>query len=207
VAGTLGRLPEGSYAWSPPPEVERLPNQWRTENRDLPTNYIQGIILGPRPGEDDYFAFEVATNLLSGKLHSTLRDKLSLSYAAYATFDGSAIPTAGIYASSTSPTAVYRVVIEELEWVQTLTRVPGWILNRYLEGFYLDQLAQNVTADGQAEALGRAEILFGDHRQADAYLEGIQDVRPHDIRRVAIEYMRDIQMAYLGNLRLMSTNW
>jgi len=200
VEAGLGTIPPGDYAWTPPPAVQLRENEWRVQERDLPTNYIQGYILGPPPGDPDYFAFEVATNLLSGKLFDEVRNVRSLSYAAHASFVESAVPTAAIYASSRDPARVYDLLIEQLEWIQTLARVPAWVMNRYLEGFTLDNLAQNLTADGQAAALGRAEILFGDHRVADSYLDGIGRVRPQDIRRVAIEYMRSMQLAYLGDV-------
>jgi zinc protease len=204
VTKSFGKLPPGRYSWVPPPPVERFPHSWSIEDRPLPTAYIQGLILGPRPGEPDYFAFEVATNLLSGRFHSVLRNDLSLTYSAYAQFEGGAVPTAMVFASSGRPDKVYQLLIEQLEWVQTLDRVPRWVLNRYLDQFNVDQLSQNLTADGQALSLGRAELLFGDYMLSDRYLDRIQDVTPSEIRRVAIKYMRDIQMGYLGDRRLIT---
>jgi zinc protease len=204
VAGSLGTLPAGSYVWELPPPVQLRPNAWNYENRLLPTNYILGYIVGPPPTDPSYFAFEVATNLLSGRLNDVIRTENSLSYAVYASFQEAAIPTAAVYATSADPAKVFSLMIDQVEWLQTLSQVPGWALNHYLDQFVLDQLTQNLTNDAQAQALARAELYFGDYRLADQYVAGLRHVKPDDIRKVAIRYMRAMQLGYLGNTRLMS---
>lgn len=204
VAGTLGKLPAGSYTWTLPPPVQARPNTWAFEDRSLPTNYILGYIVGPPPTNPEYFAFEVATNLLSGRLRDVIRTQHSLSYAVYASFQEDAIPTAAVYATSADPAKVFSLMIDQVEWLQSLSQVPGWALNHYLDQFVLDQLTQNLTNDAQAEALARAELYFGDYRLADRYVAGLRHVQPKDIRKVAIDYMRAMQLGYLGNTSLMS---
>lgn len=207
VASTFGDLPPGAYEWGPPPPATKRPNGWRTQDADLSTNFIQGVILGPAPGHEDYFAFEVATNLLSSQLHYVLRLEQSLTYTASAQLELRAIPTATVHISSANPSRVYSALIEQLEWLQSLSEVPRYILNDYLDQFVLTEIAQGMTASGQAAALAQAHLYRGDYRLADAYLEGIRQVRPNEIRRVALEYMRDIQLAYLGRRALMEGHW
>lgn len=203
VASAFQGLPVGGFTWSPAPPVERHPPAWRTEHRDLPTNYVAGVIHGPVPGDDSYFTFQVATHLLSGQLFNQLRTERSLGYSAGATFRTAALPTAHIAASSREPMTVYNLIIDQLEWVQTLNQVPGWLLDQYLDGYVLDQLIQDLTTDGQAVALARAELLFGDYRLAEAYVEGLREVRPSGIRRVALQHMRELQLGFVGNTRML----
>ncbi len=203
VAGSLGTLPAGAYTWTLPPPVPKRPPRIAFENRRLPTNYLLGYVIGPPPTDEQYFAFEVATNLLSGRLHNVVRVERSLSYTASASFEENAIPTAAVYATSADPAKVYELMLKELTWLQTLSNVPGDVLRYYLDEFVIDQLAQDLTNDAQAQALARAQLYFGDYRLADQYVTQLRRVHPQDIRRVAIEYMRVMQLGYLGNTRLM----
>ncbi len=204
VEGSLGTLPAGSYSWTPPPPAPKRDPRIAFEDRHLPTNYILGYIIGPPPTDDQYFAFEVATNLLSGKLNDVIRTERSLSYAAYASFQEAAVPTAAVYATSPDPAKVYDLILEQLTWLQTLSQVPGWALLNYVDQFVLDQLAQDLTNDAQAQALARADLYFGDYRLADQYVEQLRRVKPSDIRKVAIDYMRVMQIGYLGSRSAMS---
>lgn len=210
VATTLGRLPAGNYRWTLPPPVPRRPSQWLIERRVLPTNYILGFFTGPDPRQEDYFAFYVASNLLSSRLQFSVRTERSLAYAAYAPFLDRAIPVSGVYASTPEPDTVYALMHHEISLLQSMdpdepTALYG--LSRFLDQFVLDQLAQDVTSDAQADALGRAHLLFGDHRVADEFLRRLRRVRLWHVRRAANYYMRDIQFAFLGDTTRMRGKW
>jgi predicted Zn-dependent peptidase len=47
--------------------------------------------------------------------------------------------------------------------------------------------------------LARAEVVEGDYRQADKFMENLQRVTPEDVRRVARQYMKDFRFAYVGD--------
>ncbi len=203
VTRTLGTLPEGNYEWETPPPVEKHTPGWRVKNRRLATNYIHGYVLGPPATSSRYHAFEVAANLLSGRLSSEVRGRRSLSYSAGASFHEGALAVAGVWATTTRPLEVYNVLIDQLEWLQTIDQVPGWVLNLYTDQFILDQLASDMTSQGQATALGRAAVLFGDHEVADQYVARLRKVSPRDIRRVALQFMREVQLGYVGEVALL----
>ncbi len=183
VAGSLGTLPAGTYKWTLPPPVPERPPRIVYENRRLPTNYLLGYVIGPPPTDDEYFAFEVATNLLSSRMNEVIRTEKSLSYAAYASFREAAIPTAAVYATSAEPAKVYYLMVDQLTWLQTLTRVQGWAFGDYLDQFVLDQLAQDLTNDAQGQALARAQLYFGDYRVADQYFARLHRVSRADVRK------------------------
>jgi zinc protease len=212
VASTLGRLPRGDYRWTLPPPVPRRPSRWRIEQRALPTNYILGYFTGPDPRHRDYFAFYVASRLLSSRLQYAVRTERSLAYAAYGPFLDHAIPVSGLYASTSEPAEVYPLMLGEIRWLQYEGTGSAFVeasrdLSRFLDQFVLDQLAQEVTSDAQADALGRAELLFGDHRMADEFVRRLRRVNVSDVRRAATRYMRDIQFAFLGDRTRMHGRW
>ncbi len=205
VSGTLGRLPAGAYVWTMP----HAPLQqagWRVEHRVLPTNYIMAYYLGPGPRDDDYFAFQVATYLLSSRLNTAIRDELSLSYAVFAPFFDYAIPAGGLYASTGNPLTVYRRMQREVSDLKE-TDLEPFPLRRFLDQFVLERLSEQMTTAGQAEALGRAALYFGDFHMADGAWDKLRRVRPTEVRVAAARYMRDFRLAYLGDTLLMLGRW
>ncbi len=40
-------------------------------------------------------------------------------------------------------------MVDQLEWLQTLSQLPGWALKHDLDQFVLDELTQNLTNDAQ----------------------------------------------------------
>ncbi|MGD8241018.1 MAG: pitrilysin family protein [Armatimonadota bacterium] len=206
VAATLGRLPRGAYEWTLPPRVPVRRRSWLTEHRLLPTNYILGYFAGPPPSDGDYFGFRAATELLSAFIARAVRDQRSLSYAAYAPFLDRAIPIGGIYASTQQPADVYRAIQEAVADLRA-DEVHPEALRRFLSQFTLDELRRRMTSDGQADALGRAQLYFGDYRVADDYVRRLRSIRPLDVRRAARRYMEHIQLAYLGDTTRMEGRW
>src|SRR4029077_7003877 len=104
VTATLSRLPRGDYRWTLPPQPRTHTPAWLIENRDLPTAYILGLFPGPTPTTGQaYWAFRVATAVLSGQIHYHIREEHSLSYAAFAPFYDQAIPVGGAYVSTPKP--------------------------------------------------------------------------------------------------------
>jgi len=206
VSGTLGRLPAGSYRWTLPPRPRRQPADWHVEHRVLPTNYIVAYYLGPSPTDDDYFAFQVATHLLSSGLHAAIRDELSLSYAPSAPFFDHALPAGGLYASTGNPVAVYHRMQQEVAALKDIDLHP-FVVRDFLDQFSIERLSEQMTTAGQAEALGRAMLLFGDFHMADDAWEKLRRVGPTAVQFAANKYMRDFHLAYLGDTLLMLGKW
>ncbi len=206
VSATLGRLPAGAYVWTPPPTAPRVRTRWRVEHRVLPTSYILGYFMGPEPTHEDYFAFQVATYILSGQLNRVIRDESSLSYAVSAPFFDRAIPAGGVYASTANPLAVYQLMRREVSDLKGVVIHP-FVLRHFLNQLTVGRLAEQMTTAGQAEALGRAALYFGDFRMADGAWEKLRRVGPTAVRFAAEKYMRDFRLAYLGDTALMLGRW
>jgi predicted Zn-dependent peptidase len=59
-------------------------------------------------------------------------------------------------------------------------------------------LAQETNME-QAAILGAYEIVGGGWEKAAEFVDGVRNVTPADIRRVAETYMKDIQFVVIGN--------
>ena len=206
VAETLGRLPRGDYQWVLPEPVPVRRTSWLTEHRPLPTNYILGFFTGPDASQPDYYAFQVATELLSSSLRQAVRREGSLSYSVGAPFMAWALPMGGVYASTSDPARAYPLMRRRIEELRNADMF-GVTLVRFVDQFVLEQLVRDLTVEGQAEALGRAHIYFGDFREADRYLSRVQGVKAIDVGRAAKRYMQNIQFAFLGDTTRMRGKW
>lgn len=206
VAPTLEQLPVGAYEWTLPPPVERKEGHWLIDHRELPTNYIIGYFAGPDPGDSDYLTFRAAVALLSSKIAYEVRERQTLSYAAYAPFVDGGLPVGGIYASTSKPAetlVIMREALMDLEWA----RYSGSEWRRFFDQFTLDQLLEQMTSDGQAESLARAHLYFGDLTMSGDFVRRLRKVNPYSVRGVVRQYMSDIQYGYLGDTVAMGDGW
>lgn len=206
VAATLGRLPRGDHHWTLPPPAPKLDGRWLVEHRAIPTNYVLGYFTGPPPTARMYWAFRVATALLSSEIIRTVRTRRSLSYAAYAPFLDRAVPMGGAYASTPRPDEVLSLIDEAVHTLQ-LQELDFFTLNRFLNSYTFDYLAENASAADQAEFLARAELYLGSFRKADEFLKRLRSVSPTDVHIIALNYMSKMQFAYLGDTTRMRGRW
>ncbi|HWZ59919.1 MAG TPA: insulinase family protein [Gemmatimonadaceae bacterium] len=206
VAATLGTLPPGQYAWAPPAEVPRHPSSLAMVSRISPTNYLVGYYTGPSVRSPDYAAFELATELLSARVSTAVRYRLSLSYAAGAPYQGRGISSGALYASTPQPSLVLGVMRQQLDSVRQ-DRLPSWVMRDFVKEFTLDHLMDQESNEAQAAALARAQLYFGDYRQADAQLDILRRVKPGDLPRVAKLYMHDFHFVYVGDTTHMRRDW
>ena len=81
IAASFGKLPRGSYRPAPLPELSFAASTVDVTERDLPTNYIQGVFSAPSPASPDFYAMRVASTVLQNRLFLEIRVKRNLSYA------------------------------------------------------------------------------------------------------------------------------
>jgi zinc protease len=206
VTATLGQLPRGDYHWVLPPAAPSRKARWLIEHRPIPTTYMLGLFAGPPPTSRSYWAFRVATALLSSRLHSAIRTQRGLSYAAYAPYLEAAVPVGGAYVSTPRPDQVLSLVIEQIQGLEG-RELDYFGLSRFIDSFGFRYVAENATASGQADLLARAELYLGSYRTGDEFVKRLHNVSPSDVRRVAAEYMPAIQFAYLGDTTRMHGHW
>jgi zinc protease len=194
---TLAQLPRGSYVWSLPPAWTATKATLTVFEHAVPTNYILGYFAGPQMNSRDYPAFRIATMILGAIAHSDIR-KSGLSYAASAPLLASAASTGGIYVSTTRPDTAVKIFTSTIELLKENT-VPRSMLQNYYDGFITEYYGLNESNAEQADFLARFELLHGDWRTSARYMQNLRSVQGPDIRRVARQYMKNIQYVYVGD--------
>ncbi|HKW40625.1 MAG TPA: pitrilysin family protein [Gemmatimonadales bacterium] len=207
VTGSFGLLPRGDYRWTPPPApVTPRGVRWLLDNRPLPTTYLLGYFTGPPTTSSRYWAFRVATALLSSRLNYAIRVDRSLSYAAFAPYLDQAIPVGGAYVSTPKPDVVVPLVVQQIEGLESQP-LDKYVLARFVDSFGFDYLAENSDSPSQADFLARAELYLGGYRRGEEFVRRMHGVAPGDVMNIAKDYMTHIQYAYLGDTSRMHGNW
>ncbi|HEX4601434.1 MAG TPA: pitrilysin family protein [Gemmatimonadales bacterium] len=206
VTATIGQLPHGDYHWALPPAPPQRQAGWLIENRQLPTTYLLAYFTGPPPTSQRYWAFRVATAVLSSRLYQAIRVERGLSYAAYAPYHDWAIPVGGAYVSTPKPDSALTVVVDQINrLIQEETDYAR--LRRFIDGFSFDYLADNSSAERQADFLARAELYLGGYRRGEDFMRQLHSVQPHDLYVAARDYFNRVQFAFLGDTSRMHGHW
>ena len=198
IAASFGKLPRGDYRSTPLPELSFAASTVEVTERDLPTNYVQGVFTAPGPATPDLYAMRVASTILQNRLFLEIRVKRNLSYAPEAFLSSQGSNLGGVSVSSTDANQSVRVILGEIARLQNQSisedELKGTV-QHYLTTYYLDQ----ETNAAQAGELARGELLGGGWRTSTVFMDKISAVTPAEVQRVAQKYMHNIRFVVLGN--------
>ena len=198
IAASFGKLPRGSYRSTPLPELSFAASTVEVTERELPTNYVQGVFTAPGPAAPDLYAMRVASTILQNRLFLEIRVKRNLSYAPEAFLSSQGSNLGGVSVSSTDANQSVRVILDEIARLQNQPisedELKGTV-QHYLTTYYLEQ----ETNAAQAGELARSELLGGGWRKSTVFMDRISTVTPAEVQRVAQKYMRNIRFVVLGN--------
>lgn len=198
VNQSIGKLPRGTYAWTPPPRVPDASTAVVIERRQLPTNYILGYYSGPLAKGADYQALRVATSVLTGRMFAEIRTRQNLTYDVHAPFVDRAATTGGLYVSTVSPDTTMKLMRAAVADLQQGMLDPVG-LKQLEEQFITEYFLDNETNAAQADFLARSQLYEGDYREADRFVDELKSVTPEAVQRVARKYMKGFRFAYVGD--------
>ena len=198
VSQSIGKLPRGTYAWTPPPRVPDASTAVVIERRQLPTNYILGYYSGPLANGADYQALRVATSVLTGRMFAEIRTRQNLTYDVHAPFVDRAATTGGLYVSTVAPDTTMKLMRAAVADLQQGMLDPIG-LKQLEEQFITEYFLDNETNAAQADFLARSQLYEGDYREADRFVDELKSVTPEAVQRVARKYMKGFRFAYVGD--------
>lgn len=198
IAASLGKLPRGNYKPEAPPPLSFASSTVDVTNRELPTNYIQGLFSAPPLTSPDIYPMRVASSILRDRVFEEVRVKRNLSYAPDAFLRTQSANIGGIYVTAVDANQAVRVMLNEINRLQhePIGRedITG-VVSQYLTNYYMGQ----ETNAAQAGELGLYELVGGGWHNSLLFLEKLQAVTPADVQRVTQKYMRNIRFVVLGN--------
>jgi zinc protease len=200
VEASFGRLPKGDYKAEPLPQLSfRAPTVAVTE-RQLPTNYVQGLFAAPPLTSDDIYPMRVASAILQGRVYSEVRVRRNLSYAPDAFLWSQGANAGGIYVTAVDANQAVQVMLREITRLQTQEINPDEIkatAQQFLTRYYLGQ----ETNAAQAGELAQYELIGGGWRNSAVFIDRLRAVTPADVKRAANTYMRNLQFVVIGDPR------
>jgi zinc protease len=196
VTGAFASIPAGKL-----PTLEsrlEIKPEATLENRDIPTNYIRGIMSAPSVNEKEGIPMMLAMAIMYDRFFVELRTKRSLTYAPGAGYASTAFnnPYAAFYASSTDPKQTLQVMIEQINEVKN-QGFKEKELKDMKESYLTEHFMGLETNDSQTMSLGLAE-LGGDWRKTETFMYDVEKATVQDLNNVFKKYSSSIHWMYLG---------
>jgi zinc protease len=204
VTTSFGKLPRGNYKAEALPQLAFDKSSVEVTQRELPTNYVQGLFTAPSLTSPDIYAMRIASSMLRDRVFEEVRVRRNLSYAPDAFLRTQAANVGGLYVTAVDANQSIRVMLGEIARLQN-DPVSGddihAVVAQYLTTYYLGQ----ETNAAQAGELAQYELIGGGWRNSVNFLERLSAVTPADIQRVSQKYMKNIRFVVLGNPRSVDT--
>lgn len=204
VKSFLSKVPAGTPYVVKKESYNPAANTVKPQEKELATNYIQGITSAPQPGTSDYNAFNLAMRIFSTRHFVEVRSKNGLSYAPGAWFSGGLTPYANIYVTTTEPNkyiAVARQLIEKIK-KEGFTQEE---LKNQKTGYATEVYYRQETNSAQANSLAANEVIHGNWRRSLTIKDDLAKVTLADLNRVFSKYVSNITWAYQGNPKQVDT--
>ena len=205
ISATFGRLPRGDYKQEALPQFSFTRASVDVTERQLPTNYVQGVFAAPPLTSADYYPMRIASELLNDRVLIEVRFRRNLSYAPNAFLRSQGANLGGIYVTSVDANQAVSVMLYEISRLQNEPADPAEInveINGYLTRYYMGQ----ETNAAQAGELAMYELIGGGWRNSVDLLARIRAVTPADVQRVARAYMRNLRFVVIGDPKRVDRN-
>lgn len=196
VQSSLGRLEGSGNELEPLPEFTSEPGV-EIVDRDLPTNYVLGYFDAPAPGAADYPALLVALEYLRDKLFEEIRTKRKLTYAVSAGLGSRRANYGFLYVTAVDPQTTLDVMFAQVEELKLIT-LPKSVVEETVNVFITDHYMGLETNGAQADMLAEAQLVEGDWKRADRFLERVRAVTPDQIQDAAQTYLKGYRFGVVG---------
>lgn len=200
VKGLLGSIKQGA-----PFELKKsffrvYKNTFSAENRQLATNYVEGITSGPAPGTPDFDAFNVAMRIFADKHFLDVRTNNGLSYAPQSWFSVGSTSVAKFSVSTTDPNkyiAVFDKLVDRIKREGFNAAEVANMKTTYLTGFYY----KNETNTAQAGSIAANEVLHNNWRRSLTLADDVKKLTPTQVSDAFRKYIGNIVWVYQGDTK------
>jgi predicted Zn-dependent peptidase len=178
-------------------------NTFSSEQRELATNYVEGITSGPEAGTPDFDAFQLAMRIFANRHFLDVRTNNGLSYAPQAWFSTGTTSVAKFSVSTTQPDKYIAVFDKLVDKVKTEGFKPEEVANMkttYLTGFYY----KNETNSAQASSIASNEVLNNNWRRSLTMVDDVKKLTTEDISDAFRKYIGNIIWVYQGDPKKVS---
>ncbi|HMV50327.1 MAG TPA: pitrilysin family protein [Blastocatellia bacterium] len=199
IETSFGKLAKGDFKNEMVPAFAKASTpEFELVNRPVATNYIRGTFAAPPLDSPDYPAFSVAVDILGQLFFQEVRVRRNLSYGADATLLSNRANSAYLSVTTQKPNETIQVMFDQIEFLKRQTiREEG--LKAIVSGFLTKYYTKLETNDAQAARLAEYELLGGNWRRLQSWIDEVNKVKPEDINRVSRAYLKNFHFAVAGN--------
>ena len=175
-------------------------NTFKSEPKDLATNYVEGITSGPEVDAPDFNAFAVAMRIFAARHFLEVRTNNGLSYAPQAYFSVGSTSVAKFTVSTTQPDKYIAVFDKLVDSTKKHGFTAAELANMkvtYLTGFYY----KNETNSAQAGSIAANEVLHGDWKKSLTLVDDVKKITLDDINNAFTKYIGNIVWVYQGDTK------
>lgn len=173
-------------------------NSFKSEKKDLATNYIEGITAAPQPGSADFDAYILASRIFYDRHFLEVRTNNGLSYAPIVHFAGGLSPYTSIVVSTTDPDK-YKAVLDQLTGKIKKKGFTAEEVKNGKTGYVTSFYYKMETNSAQASSLAANEVLHNNWRRALTINEDLKRVSLTDVNRAFNKYINHITWVYQGD--------
>ena len=200
VKAFLSKVPAGAPFVAKKESYKPPVTTLKPQDKEVATNYVQGIMSAPLPGTPDYNAFVLAMRIFYDKHFLEVRTNHGLSYAPAVWFSQGLTPYANIYVTTTDPNkyiAVARNLIDKIKKEGFVAEDLKDMKATYATNVY----SRQETNTAQASSLAANEVLHNNWRRANTIKDDLKKVTVADLNRVFKTYVTNITWVYQGNTK------
>lgn len=200
IKAFLAKVPAGAPFIAKKESYKPPVTTMKPQEKELATNYVQGIMSAPLPGTPDYNAFVLAMRIFYDKHFLEVRTNHGLSYAPQAWFSGGLTPYANIYVTTTDPNKYIAVARNLIDSIKRKGFAEDELKN--MKATYATRVySQQETNTAQAAALASNEVIHGNWKRANSIKDEMKKVTVADLNRVFKNYVTNITWVYQGNTK------
>jgi zinc protease len=175
-------------------------NTFTPEQRDLATNYVEGVTSGPQADAPDFDAFRIAMNIFAQRHFLDIRTNHGLSYAPQAWFSSGSTSVAKFSVTTTQPDkyiAVFNNLVDSTKQHGFTAEELANMKIQYLTSFY----AKNETNQAQAGSIAGNQVLHGDWKRSQTVIADVKKITVEDINNAFSKYIGNIVWVYQGDTK------
>ena len=173
-------------------------NTFKSEKKELATNYLLALTGGPAAGSPDGDAFNIAMRIFYDRHFLEVRTNNGLSYAPSAGFSRGLTSMTSVGVSTTDPNKYIKV----MQSLVNKTKKEGFKAEEvaYDKSIYLSDIYYGQeTNDAQASSMVRNEILFNNWRRTYTLADDIKTITAADLNKAFNKYITNLTWVYQGD--------
>jgi len=173
-------------------------NSFKSEKKEFPINYLQGVGGAPLPGSADDNAFALAMRIFQNRQSLEVTSKNNLAPNTYSYIAQGLSPSSNIFVSTTEPNKYIGVIND----VISATKKEGFteeevknIKTSYLTAYYY----KLETNSAQAWSLAFDEAVQNNWRRSITLNDDIKALKVNDLNKAFNKYLTNLTWIYQGD--------